>query len=65
MTSSEFIFSILSIFHSFNIDSLLLFSKDEKFLRSLEIAKGDFNKIYQSIKNPYKYATEILISKNF
>lgn len=64
-TPTGFIFFILSTFHSFNIDSLLIFSKDEKFLRSLETTKKDFNKIYQSIKNPYKYATEILITKNF
>jgi hypothetical protein len=65
VTSSEFIFSILSTFHSFDIDSLLIFSKDEKFLRSLEIAKGDFNKIYLSIKNPYEYSIESRLAKNF
>jgi hypothetical protein len=47
------------------INDLFYFSKDENFIRSLETAKEDFNKIYRSIKNPYQYPTEARLAKNF
>lgn len=65
MTHSEFVFCLLAAFRSFNLDVLLLFSKDEKFIRSLEIAKEEFNKIYLSIKNPSKHSIESRLAKNF
>ena len=62
---SEFVFPLLSAFHSFNYETLVLFSKDEKFTKSLETAKKEFDKIYLSLKNPRKYSKEALLSKNF
>ena len=61
----EFVFSIVSSFNDFNFDTLLLFSKDENFIRSLETAKEEFEKNYLSIKNPYQYSAEARLAKNF
>lgn len=63
--SSKFVFSLLSAFPSFNYETLVLFSKDEKFTKSLEIAKKNFYDIYLSIKNPRKYSKEARLAKAF
>ena len=63
MGSSKFIFSLLSVSTSFTYNILVLFSKDENFLQSLETAKEDFDKFYLSIKNPYRYSLEAQIIK--
>ena len=65
ISPSEFVFLLLSDSRSFNFDTLLLLSKDENFIKSLETAKEDFNKIYRLIKNPYQYPTEARLAKNF
>ena len=64
MRSSEFVFSLLSAFTSYTLNTSILFSKDENFIKSLETAKEDFDKFYLSIKNPYQYSLEALISKD-
>ncbi len=63
--SYKFVFSLLSAFSSFNYETLVLFSKDEKFTKSLETAKKEFDNIYLSLKNPRKYSKEAILSKNF
>jgi hypothetical protein len=64
MRSSKFVFSLLSAFTSYTLNTSLLFSKDENFIKSLETAKEDFDKFYLSIKNPYQYSLEALIAKD-
>jgi hypothetical protein len=61
---SKFLFSLLSSSTSYTFDISLLFSKDEKFIRSLEAAKEEFDKLYLAIKNPYTYSLEALIRKD-
>ena len=64
MRGSKFVFSLLSAFTSFTLNISVLFSKDENFIKSLETAKEDFDKLYLSIKNPYQYSLEALITKD-
>ena len=65
VSSSEFIFQILSSFHDFTLDKLLLLSKDKKFIQSLKTAKKDFDTIYSSIKEPHANSIETRLSKTF
>ena len=60
---SKFIFYLLSASTSYTFDTSLLFSKDENFIRALEVAKEDFDKFYLSVKNPYQYSLEAQIIK--
>ena len=64
MRTSKFVFSLLSTSNSYTLDISLLFSKDENFIRALEAAKEDFDKFYLSVKNPYQYSLEALISND-
>jgi hypothetical protein len=64
MRDSEFLFSLLLSSTSYTFNISLLFSKDEKFIRSLEAAKEEFDKLYLAIKNPYHYSLEALILKD-
>jgi hypothetical protein len=63
MRDSEFLFSLLSSSTSYTFNISLLFSKDEKFIRALEIAKEEFDNFYLSIKNPYRYSLEAQVIK--
>lgn len=62
---SEFIFQVLPSFRDFSLVKLLLLSKDEKFIQSLETAKKDFDTIYSSIKEPYTNSIQTRLSKTF
>jgi hypothetical protein len=63
MRESKFLFSLLSASTSYTFDISVLFSKDKKFIRSLEAAKKDFDNFYLSIKNPYKYSLDAQVIK--
>jgi hypothetical protein len=64
MRDSKFLFSLLSASTSYTFDISVLFSKDKKFIRALEAAKEEFDKLYLSIKNPHQYSLESLIAKD-
>lgn len=61
--SFEFLSSILPAFHVFNFDTGMLFFKDKNFIKSLNKAKEEFDKICLSIKNPYEYSLKAIIQK--
>jgi hypothetical protein len=60
ISPAEFGFLLLSGSTSYTYDISLIFSKDEKFIRALEAAKEEFDKLYLAIKNPDKYSFESL-----
>jgi len=64
MRDSKFLFSLFSASTSYTFDISVLFSKDKKFIRALEAAKEEFDKLYLSIKNPHQYSLESLIAKD-